>query len=130
MAHITKVTHIIRHPDYERSTMKNDIALMRVKHHFNFNRWIRPICMPTKERTGIEDWMFGPQAGTVCSTLGWGAIQERGATPDSLQVVEVPILPKCKYLNDQRSESICAGQKVGLKDACQGLLNIKIYFIN
>ena len=61
--HITKVTHVIRHEDYQRSTMKNDIALMRVKHHFNYNKWIRPICMPNKERTGIKDWMYGPKAG-------------------------------------------------------------------
>jgi hypothetical protein len=100
--------------------MKNDIALMRVKHHFSFNRWIRPICMPSKDRTGIDDWMFGPKAGTICSTLGWGALHERGGSPDGLKVVDVPILPKCKYLNDRESESVCAGEKVGLKDACQG----------
>jgi hypothetical protein len=45
--------------------------------------------------------------------------RERGPDPDSLQVVEVPILSKCKYQNDRQGESVCAGEKVGLKDACQ-----------
>lgn len=79
MTHITKVTHVIRHEDYEQATMRNDIALMRVKHHFNFNKWIRPICMPSEELiSGVTDWRYGPKAGSVCTTLGWGALREKG----------------------------------------------------
>jgi Trypsin/Low-density lipoprotein receptor domain class A len=78
MAQIVKVTHVLRHENYERATMHNDIALMRVKHHFNFNKWVRPICLPSKERMGVRDWMYGPEAGTICTTLGWGAIREKG----------------------------------------------------
>lgn len=71
---------MIRHEKYERTTMKNDIALMRVKHRFNFNKWIRPVCLPTQDRTGITDpaeneWKYGPKAGTLCTTLGWGALR-------------------------------------------------------
>lgn len=76
---ISKVNHVIRHPDYERATMKNDIALMKVKHRLSFNRWVRPICLPSKERSIAGDnWKFAPAAGTICSTLGWGAIREKG----------------------------------------------------
>lgn len=127
MTQVSKVSHVIRHPEYERSSMKNDIALMRVKHHFNFNRWVRPICMPSPERMAIDDWMYGPKAGTICTTLGWGALRERGSDSDSLQVVEIPILPKCKYLHDRESESVCAGEKIGLKDACQGKIRCNIF---
>lgn len=78
-AQILKVSHVIRHSDYEQSTMKNDIGLMRVQPSFSFNRWVRPICMPAKGRTSVGDkWKFGPAPGTLCSTLGWGAIREKG----------------------------------------------------
>lgn len=78
-AQIVKVSHVIRHPDYDQSTMANDIALMRLKHHLSFNRWVRPICLPTREKvTNDDNWKMGPVAGTMCSTLGWGAIREKG----------------------------------------------------
>lgn len=78
-AQISKVSHVIRHPNYERGTMKNDIALMKVKHSLSFNRWVRPICLPSKGRTSSDNnWKFGPAPGTLCSTLGWGAIREKG----------------------------------------------------
>jgi secreted trypsin-like serine protease len=78
-AQIVKVSHVIRHEGYEQSTMKNDIALMKVKHHLSFNRWVRPICLPGRGRSSSDDnWKFGPTAGTICSTLGWGAIREKG----------------------------------------------------
>lgn len=78
-AQISKVSHVIRHPNYERATMTNDIALMRMKTPFTFNRWVRPICLPAKERLSMGDnWKLGPAAGTLCSTLGWGAIREKG----------------------------------------------------
>lgn len=78
MTQITYATHVIRHEEYDRATLRHDIALMRVKHPFNFNKWVRPCCMPSKERIGTEDWVYGPKAGTSCTTLGWGAIREKG----------------------------------------------------
>ncbi|KAG5666387.1 hypothetical protein PVAND_014416 [Polypedilum vanderplanki] len=120
MIQITKVLEVIIHENYDRITMRHDIALMKVENQFKFNKWIRPICMPSQERIGINDWMYGPKPGTVCSALGWGSILERGPEPDELHVVEIPILSKCKHMNDQESGSICAGEAAGLRDACQG----------
>jgi secreted trypsin-like serine protease len=51
---ISTVSHVIRHAEYDRSTMKNDIALMRLKTPLSFNRWVRPICLPSKERMGAD----------------------------------------------------------------------------
>jgi hypothetical protein len=117
---ISVVTHIIAHERYEKATMKHDIALLRIKPKLNFNKWVRPICMPSKDRVGTTDWVFGPRAGTMCATLGFGAIKERGPDSDDLQVVEIPILHKCKYRNDIEGGAVCAGERDGRKDACQG----------
>lgn len=38
---------------------------------------------------------------------------------DELKVVEVPILSKCKYAHDEESQSVCAGETFGTRDACQ-----------
>lgn len=85
-AQISKVIQVISHPDYDRTTMKNDIALMKVQTQFSFNRYVRPICMPFKGRSTLDgEWKFGPVAGTICTTLGWGAIREKGSD--------------CKYLH-------------------------------
>lgn len=39
---------------------------------------------------------------------------------DDLMVVDVPIMSKCKSIFDLESESVCAGETFGTRDACQG----------
>lgn len=38
---------------------------------------------------------------------------------DELKVVDVPIMSKCKYVHDQESNNVCAGETFGTRDACQ-----------
>lgn len=38
---------------------------------------------------------------------------------DNLKVVDVPIIAKCKHAYDEESDSICAGESFGTRDACQ-----------
>ena len=64
------VSHIIVHSQYDRSVMKNDLAVMRVEQPLRMNRWIRPVCLPPKE--------WGPNPGTFCTAVGWGATVEHG----------------------------------------------------
>lgn len=121
MVQIRKISHVIQHEEYDRSTMQHDISLMRVDQPLTYNRWVRPICLPGPGRSSLdEDWVFGPPHGTLCTTVGWGAIREKGPDPDDLKEVQVPILRKCKHIVDQESESVCAGEFLGGKDACQG----------
>lgn len=101
--------------------MLNDIAMARVDTAFNFNRWVRPICLPSPERCGMaENWKMGPRVGTICTAIGWGALYEKGPGPDHLHEVSVPIIERCKTVLDNIGGSICAGEPQGGRDACQG----------
>lgn len=52
--------------------MQNDLALLKLKQKLKFNRWVRPICLPS----GLSPW--GPDPGTICTAVGWGATVEHG----------------------------------------------------
>ncbi|XP_063992625.1 serine protease nudel isoform X2 [Diachasmimorpha longicaudata] len=114
MAQSRRARYIVPHPAYNRATMVNDIALIKLNEPLRFNRWIRPTCLPE------DGWNFHPTPQTTCITIGWGATVEHGPDPDDLREVEVPILPQCKHNADRIGEEICAGVSQGGKDACQG----------
>ncbi|KAG8336073.1 hypothetical protein J6590_053296 [Homalodisca vitripennis] len=106
-----QVTHVVLHSLYNRVDMHNDLALLRLQRHLQYNRWVRPVCLPDQ---------YGPSPGTVCTAVGWGATVEHGPDPDHLQEVDVPILPYCKRKVDQVGDEICAGYIEGGHDTCQG----------
>lgn len=71
-------TVAIPHEAYSKKSLKNDIALMKLSKALRFNRYVRPICLPS-EATAGEDFLKGPRPNTVCTTVGWGATIEHGA---------------------------------------------------
>lgn len=76
---ILKVDKAIVNTEYNRNTMKNDLALLHIEAPLKFNRWVKPICMPQKGRTNQNnDWKWGPTPGTICIVAGWGALREKG----------------------------------------------------
>ncbi|KAL3276424.1 hypothetical protein HHI36_011809 [Cryptolaemus montrouzieri] len=113
------VVAAIAHDNYDKTNLKNDIALMRLNSPVRYNRYVRPICLPS-ETTAGRDFLQGPPPGTICSTVGWGATVEHGTDPDHMREVEVPILKSCKHREDREGHEICAGLFEGGKDACQG----------
>lgn len=127
--------------------MRNDLALLKLESSLLFNRWVKPICLPSPSRTASQNeqnnWIWGPSEGTICQAVGWGAIREKGPdrrlieckitlhfihiTPylicflaDHLREVAVPIISRCKHQQDREGEEICAGERDGGRDACQG----------
>lgn len=72
------VSRIVLHDRYDRSDMRNDLALMKLKDPLRLNRWVRPVCLPPRG--------WGPSAGTVCTAVGWGATVEHG--PDRKYFLE------------------------------------------
>ncbi|XP_017080584.2 serine protease nudel [Drosophila eugracilis] len=118
---IQPVSHVVSHQAYERRSMRNDLSLLRLINPLQFNRWVKPICLPDKGRTTIgEDWIWGPEEHTLCTVVGWGAIREKGPSSDPMRQVVVPIRKRCTDPEDQASEDICAGDPDGGRDACQG----------
>ncbi|XP_060875249.1 serine protease nudel isoform X2 [Metopolophium dirhodum] len=108
------VTHAIIHTQYSRSTMENDLAVLRLDRSLEFNRWIRPVCLPDNKLSWI------PFPGTMCTAVGWGATVEHGPDPDNMREVEVPILAECTHKSDIDGKEICAGYLSGGHDTCQG----------
>ncbi|XP_044743692.1 serine protease nudel [Chrysoperla carnea] len=119
MEQIRSVEYVIVHQSYDRSSMKNDLALLRLHSPLAFNRWIRNICLPNIKSAGAN-WSWGPSPGTACTAVGWGATFEHGPDPDHMREVEVPILATCKHRLDREGAEICAGFEEGGRDACQG----------
>lgn len=61
--------------------MNSDVSLLRLETPLSFNRWVKPICLPSPHHVTFEgdpDWLFGPRPGTLCTVVGWGAIRESG----------------------------------------------------
>ncbi|EDW78727.2 uncharacterized protein Dwil_GK12588 [Drosophila willistoni] len=118
---IQQVSHVIVHQEYERRSMRNDLSLLRLAGALQYNRWVKPICLPDKGRTTSgDDWIWGPEEQVLCTVVGWGAIREKGPSSDPLRQVIVPIRKRCTEPEDQASEDICAGDPSGGRDACQG----------
>ncbi|XP_059216727.1 serine protease nudel [Stomoxys calcitrans] len=118
---IQPVSHIIVHQAYERRSMRNDLSLLRMSQPLQYNRWVKPICLPDVHRTTAgEDWIWGPRENALCTVVGWGAVREKGPGSDSLRQVTIPIRKGCTDKEDQEAEDICAGDEEGGRDACQG----------
>nr|XP_023023966.1 serine protease nudel [Leptinotarsa decemlineata] len=112
-------SQIFPHESYDKSKLRHDIALMKLSSPVRFNRYVRPICLPS-EATAGRDFVNGPAVGTICTTVGWGATFEHGSDPDHMREVEVPILKHCTRPEDITDDELCAGLSEGGKDACQG----------
>ena len=61
---IYDILDVIIHPGYERRTVNNDIALLRIESNIRFNDDVGPICLPEKDVT---------YTGYEAVVSGWGS---------------------------------------------------------
>ncbi|XP_060984766.1 putative serine protease 42 [Dama dama] len=121
---VVPVSHFVIHPQFSTSgTIKNDIALLRLRYPVNFTGLIQPICIPEKT--------FRVQAGTRCWVTGWGRKQEFGPlVSEVLQEVDQYIMyyEECNGLLQKALQTnkdvaqegvICGYNSIGM-DSCQG----------
>ena len=111
-------TDFFVHPDFDKITMENDIALIRMPKVINYNERIQPICLAQRP----------PIVGKECFVAGWGTVSSGGMVSAKLLEARVPVIhdSKCSlpesYGSWYKKESMtCAGKfDVGGTDSCQG----------
>ncbi|XP_037791599.1 phenoloxidase-activating factor 3-like [Penaeus monodon] len=109
---------VIRHPNFDRrSSVSDDIALVRLNREATFSNYIQPICLPP---AGFDITAF--LGGREVTVAGWGTT-ERGPDTQVLQKVQIPFVDKAEcnphYDNTLVDEQICFGGS-GRRDACFG----------
>ncbi|XP_038143478.1 uncharacterized protein LOC119785109 isoform X3 [Cyprinodon tularosa] len=114
---IRGIDYFICHPDYDSSTLENDMCLLKLSSPVYFTDYIQPVCLASVESTFHD--------GTTSWVTGFGDLGN-GMTPTILQEVELPIVGnnKCSCYNQDfatiTENMICAGFDLGGKDSCQG----------
>lgn len=71
---------IISHPDYNKTSLINDIALIKLNIPLTFDEWVKSASLPEKT------WIHEPKLKASCTVIGWGQISENGTN--------------CKLLNE------------------------------
>jgi len=106
------VKRVIMHPDYHRSTLRADHALIEVDKPFQLNSRVTLACLPkSDERVAV-----GTQN---CYIAGWGSTVHPGYPTHLLQQARMPVV-KEGYCRHQR-EAICVGfGKIEKPNACRG----------
>lgn len=66
--------------------LKNDIALINLDNPVKYNRYVRPICLPS-EITAGQNFMRNPEPNTICSAIGWGATSEHGSDRKAFDIL-------------------------------------------
>ena len=112
----TEVTNFKIHPNYDRSSQKNDIAIITLKRPARMDGALAPICLPQRSRT------YEGELGTV---TGWGTTTFGGSSSKRLKQVTMPIWTNRECASAFPTHTIeptmlCAGEKQGGKDSCQG----------
>jgi len=112
-----KVERVIKRPDYDTSSINNDIALLRLASEVQFNDNVIPACLPTDRNQQYANW--------EAVVSGWGTTSEGGRTSNVLKETTQTILsstdPMCvrgSQDNPVPNSKMC-GYKQGT-DSCQG----------
>nr|XP_029713871.1 anionic trypsin-1-like [Aedes albopictus] len=124
---VRNVTHLFVHPNYNRLTGNNDLAVMRVNTMFpEFHNTIEPA--PINARILADN--------TQCQYAGWGAATNAVNAPlnPAQRVVTAPILPTAQcnaanvHANRVLSTMLCAGSiTANANTVCQGNIGGGLY---
>ncbi|XP_039608670.1 granzyme K-like isoform X2 [Polypterus senegalus] len=113
-----QVKTVVVHPDYNSSTLLNDLMLLELGRPAELNQYVSLLDLPNSG----ED----VRPGTKCTVAGWGKISFNGQTSNTLQEVSVTVIDRelCsnfKYYKGRITKNmLCAGDEKGGKDSCRG----------
>jgi len=110
-----KVEKVIKRDDYDKTSVNNDIAILKLSEDVVFNENIVPACLPTDSSKTY--------ANTTAVVSGWGTTSEGGRVSDVLKETTIIILPdtdpKCTRVAGSNKPGQMCGYKQGT-DSCQG----------
>ncbi|XP_040596623.1 serine protease 55 isoform X3 [Mesocricetus auratus] len=111
-----QVTSIIRHKNFQRLTMDNDIALLRLATPIKFNDLTVPICLPLHP---------APSSWHECWVAGWGVTNADDKHSMKTDLMKVPMRitdwKECtKVFPKLTTNMLCAAYDNESYDACQG----------
>ncbi|CAF1083584.1 unnamed protein product [Adineta steineri] len=106
------VNSIVIHPDWNRESLVNDLAILRLDKPVKFNDYVQPACLPGPDPLSKSNVML----------IGWGAEQMGGNTYNELKQAQVKVIGECQQYWNQYDEDnqICVGQTISGDSACQG----------
>jgi len=110
--------HFFVHPHFDKTSMVNDVALIKLPKPIPFTDKIQPVCLAKTV----------PAPGTSCFVAGWGATSQGGFSSDKLLEAKVETIPdhQCSSSQSygkwyQKETMLCAGKfDEGGTDSCQG----------
>ncbi|XP_070509417.1 venom protease-like [Chironomus tepperi] len=112
---IYNVKEVTVHPQYDRITYKNDIALVKLETNVNFSEFLYPICLPTRQhdepkalatglgRTGKEHQLSEKLLKVVLEKFSHRECQE-----------------KIRSMDLDKSAVLCYGDHSESRDVCRG----------
>ena len=105
---------IVQHPDYDRNTVINDIAIIFLASDSSY---------PPISRLDLPDSEHAVD-GNLLWVAGWGALSWSGGQPDDARRVQLPIVPlaRCRTRNAEISFPVTDSHlctHMADKDACQ-----------
>ncbi|XP_055612804.1 uncharacterized protein LOC129759393 [Uranotaenia lowii] len=109
------VSRIIRSPDFDRTTLKNDIALLQMRDPARFTNYVYPACV---NRRGL--------VGKIGTAIGWGRTEE-SELASTLKMATLPVIDDIDCLGSDRAHfgtmlnpgMLCAGRRNGTT-VCNG----------
>ena len=80
------VAEIINHPDWDRPTIDNDYAILRLAKPVKFNKRVAPACLPADTAATY--------AGVLATATGWGKLETESNKSPTLQEVDLTVTTK------------------------------------
>lgn len=116
-----KVKKVMRHEQYARSTLVNDVILLELTEPYTLTPFINTICLPPSN-TRFE--------GQRCFTSGWGKNKfgRAGVYQAYMKKLSVPIVPHAKCQEQLRMTRLGPDFILHEKFLCAGRYGIK-YFV-
>lgn len=96
MEQIRFATVVVPHQDFDKTNLQSDIALMKLSGPMRYNRFVRPICLPSESTAG-GNFHTVPYPGTTCTVVGWGATVEHGADRKCIKKLHKNILTNFRF---------------------------------